>query len=228
MIDPDSGATTSVKASCVGPLAIHIDAFAARLGGEGFTSRTVHDKCELVAKPVRVALSARSFAGCGRQGQLDHFHADRRRQGHVRRGEVATGQQLLGYLRDIGCVRALPPGLDTTPLGNLTRDFERHLSSERGLSPATLVNYLPIVRGFLVERFGGKALQFDDLRRSIFTVLLCVAPRPEAVAALSWWSPRCARFCAFCCSGARFRRISLAPCRGCRLAPVASAQVAAS
>ena len=50
MIDPDSGVMTPVKPSCIGPLAIHIDAFAARLGGEGYTSKTVHDKCELVAK----------------------------------------------------------------------------------------------------------------------------------------------------------------------------------
>jgi site-specific recombinase XerD len=42
-------------------------------------------------------------------------------------------------------------------------DFERFLSSERGLSPATLINYLPIVRRFLVERFGGSTLHFDEL-----------------------------------------------------------------
>ena len=50
MTDPDNGATAWVKGSCLGPLAIHIEAFAARLGGEGFTSKTVQGKRELVAK----------------------------------------------------------------------------------------------------------------------------------------------------------------------------------
>jgi site-specific recombinase XerD len=35
---------------------------------------------------------------------------------------------------------------------------------ERGLSRVTLLNYLPIVRRFLVERFGQKPLRFNQLR----------------------------------------------------------------
>jgi len=164
MTDPDDGATAWAKASCVGPLAIHIEAFAARLGGEGFTSRTVQDKCELVAK-LSVWLHRRDLSQDALdEGQLGQFHTDRRSPGHVRRGEAATSQQLLRYLRELGCVRALPPGPDPTPLDNLTRDFGRHLSSERGLSPATLCNYLPVVRSFLIERFDGKPMQFDELR----------------------------------------------------------------
>ena len=147
MIDPGSGAMTPVKPSCTGPLAIHIEAFAARLGGEGFTSKTVQDKCELVAK-LSVWLHRRDLSlKALDEGQLDQFHTDRRCQGHVRRGEVATGQQLLRYLCDLGCVQALPPGPDPTPLDNLTRDFGRHLSSERGLSPATLGNYTLFTSG---------------------------------------------------------------------------------
>jgi integrase/recombinase XerD len=164
MTDPDDGATARVKASCVGPLAIHIEAFAARLGGEGFTSRTVQDKCELVAK-LSVWLHRRDLSQDALdEGQLGQFHTDRRSPGHVRRGEAATSQRLLRYLRELGCVRALPPEPDPTPLDNLTRDFGRHLSSERGLSPATLCNYLPVVRSFLIERFDGKPMQFDELR----------------------------------------------------------------
>jgi site-specific recombinase XerD len=163
MNDPDIGAKTAVQLYYVGPLASHIDAFAARLGGEGYTSKTVHDKCELVAK-LSAWLHRRDLSQDALdEGQLDHFHTDRRRQGHVRRGEVATGRQLLRFLRDLGCIQALPPRTDPTPVGNLTRDFGRHLSSERGLSQATLDNYLPIVRRFLIERFEGKSIQFDEL-----------------------------------------------------------------
>ena len=147
MSDPDGGAMTLVKPTCIGPLAIHIEAFAARLGGEGFTSKTVHDKCELVAK-LSAWLDRRDLSQDALdEGQLDQFHTDRRCQGHVRRGEVATGRQLLRYLRELGCVRAPLPGPDPTPLDNLTQDFGRHLSSERGLSPATLGNYTLFTSG---------------------------------------------------------------------------------
>ena len=163
MIDPDIGEKAAVQLYCVGPLASHIDAFAARLGGEGYTSKTVHDKCDLAVK-LSAWLHRRDLSQDALdEGQLNHFHTDRRRQGHVRRGEVATGRQLLRFLRDLGCIRALPPRTDPTPLGNLTRDFGRHLSSERGLSQASLDNYLPIVRRFLIERFEGKPIQFDEL-----------------------------------------------------------------
>ncbi|MGD0107905.1 MAG: site-specific integrase, partial [Rhodopila sp.] len=37
-------------------------------------------------------------------------------------------------------------------------------SSERGLSPATLNNYRPIVRRFLTERFGSTPMRLDELR----------------------------------------------------------------
>ncbi|MGH8132468.1 MAG: tyrosine-type recombinase/integrase [Steroidobacteraceae bacterium] len=49
-------------------------------------------------------------------------------------------------------------------LGQLTRDYERFLSSERGLARVTVVGYLFIVRRFLTEQFGNKALRFHDLR----------------------------------------------------------------
>ena len=48
MTDRNCAAMAPAKRSCFGPLVIHIDGFAALLGSEGYTPRTVHDKCELV------------------------------------------------------------------------------------------------------------------------------------------------------------------------------------
>lgn len=49
MTDRNGGATAPSKRPCVGPLVIHIDGFAARLGSEGYTPGSMHDKCELLA-----------------------------------------------------------------------------------------------------------------------------------------------------------------------------------
>ena len=164
MTDRNGGATAPSKRPCVGPLVIHIDGFAARLGSEGYTPGSMHDKCELLADLSRWLDRLDLSRDALDEELLRHFHAARRRQGHVRRGEAATGRQLLSYLRDLGCIRALPPETDRTPLGDLTQDFGRYLSAERGLSPATLDNYLPIVRRFLIERFGSKPMRLDELR----------------------------------------------------------------
>jgi integrase/recombinase XerD len=95
------------------------------------------------------------------EAPISQFHARHHQRGIVRRGAACafTVRQLIRYLRDIGCISAPAPNPDLTPIGELTGSFGRFLSTERGLSPATLVNYLPIARRFLVDRFGGNALR---------------------------------------------------------------------
>ena len=164
MTDRNDAAMAGGKRSCIGPLAFHVEGFAAFLGGEGYTPRTVNDKCRVVADLSRWLDRCKPVQGALDEEQLNHFHVTRRRRGDVRRGEVATGQLLLRYLRGLDCIPTLPPKVDRTPLDDLTQAFGRFLSSERGLSPASLINYLPIARSFLIDRFGSEALQLDDLQ----------------------------------------------------------------
>lgn len=164
MTDRNGGAIAPSRRLCVGPLVIHIDGFAARLGGEGYTQGSLRDKCELVADLSRWLDRCRLSRDVLDEELLCRFHAVRGRRGHVRRGEAATGRQLLGYLRDLGCIRACMPKAARTFLGDLIQHFGRYLSAERGLSPATLNNYLPIVRRFLIERFGSEPMRLAELR----------------------------------------------------------------
>jgi site-specific recombinase XerD len=154
--------TASTQRACVGSLAAHLDKFAEFLVGEGYVSETIKAKYALVAdlshwlKQRGVPLAKLD------ETRLKQFHAHRR--GSRRRGDVSTGHQLLELLRRLGVVPALPQKVDQTALGQLTRDYERFLSSERGLAPATLISYLPIVRRFLTAHFGNKALRLQDLQ----------------------------------------------------------------
>lgn len=70
----------------------------------------------------------------------------------------------LTFLRHLGVIPALPQTIDRTALGQLTRDYARFLSSERGLAPATVISYAPIVRRFLIEHFADKPLRLQQLR----------------------------------------------------------------
>ncbi|MFZ1414316.1 MAG: site-specific integrase [Defluviicoccus sp.] len=161
MTDRNDAATVRVEHPCIGPLASHVEGFAALLASEGYALATIKQKCALLTDLSRWLEGRGLLLGRLDEGQLSQFRADRRDS--MRRGDASTVQQLLGYLRNLGCIQAPPRNVDSTPVGELMGDFERFLSSERGLSPATLINYLPIVRRFLVDRFGGNTLHFDEL-----------------------------------------------------------------
>ena len=150
--------------SCTGPLASHIEGFAAQLSRKGYAQNTVRAKCDVLADLSRwLERRALPLAALD-EGRLRQFQATRRRRGNARRGDPATGQQLLEYLRERDDIVATAQRIDRTPAACLTRDFEAFLHTERGLSRSTVGSYLPIVRRFLAERFGRKALRLEQLR----------------------------------------------------------------
>jgi len=105
--------------------------------------------------------------GVTRLARLDEerirkFHAHHR---NVRgRGDVSTSRQLLEFLRSLGAVSSRRPYTDRSALGQLTRDYERFLISERGLALSTVVGYVAMVRRFLTEHFESRPLRLKDLR----------------------------------------------------------------
>ena len=58
--------------------------------------------------------------------------------------------------------RSLAPGL--TPVERCVRAFEHYLRDERALTPATIINYAPFIRGFLADRFGDGPVRLSRLR----------------------------------------------------------------
>jgi site-specific recombinase XerD len=161
-INRNGTATASTERACVGSLVAHLHKFAEFLAGEGYVSQTIKDKCALVAALSRW-LKQRSVPLTKlNEARLKQFHAHR--SGSRRRGDVYTGCQLLEFLRRLGVVPALPQKTDQTALAQLIRDYESFLSSERGLAPATLISYVPIVQGFLGAHFGNKPLRLQDLQ----------------------------------------------------------------
>ncbi len=175
-IDRKGASAAPTQRVCVGPIASHIDCFTKFLGDEGYARVTVKSKFSLIAdlshwlKRRRVPLTQLD------EGKLKQFYAHHRHS--IRRGDVSTGHQLLKWLRGLGLVAALPQKIDRTVLGLLTQDYERFLRSQRGLAPATLSSYLPIVRRFLTEHFGKKSLRVAKLRpRDLHRFILRQVPR---------------------------------------------------
>jgi site-specific recombinase XerD len=146
-------------------LASHVDGFATHLAEEGYVPQSIRVKCAIVAN-LSCWLERRKIALADiNERQLLQFHASRRRRVRARswRQDVFVARQLLRYLRDQGYIARLPQKVNRTALGKLITDYERFLSSQRGLAPRTLTTYVPIVRRFLTERFKGQALHLQRL-----------------------------------------------------------------
>jgi site-specific recombinase XerD len=157
-------ATAADERSCAGPLECCIEGFAAQLSGQGYAPDTIHAKCDLLADLNRW-LERRQFSLVALdERRLRQFQASRRRRGRMRRGDPGTAQQLLQYLRERGHTAPAVQAIDVHPAAVIARDFEAFLRSERGLSTATVVSYLTVVRRFLHEQFGRKALRLEQLR----------------------------------------------------------------
>ena len=171
-------ATAPDVRSCAGPLASHVEGFAAQLSRKGYAQNTIHAKCDVLADLSRWLERRQLTLAALDEDRLRQYQAIRRRRDKARRGDSATGQQLLEYLRDGDDVPAAAERIDRTAVACLTRDFEKFLCTERGLSRSTVISYLPVVRSFLDERFGRKALRLKQLRpRDLHGFILCEIQR---------------------------------------------------
>jgi site-specific recombinase XerD len=150
--------------SCTGPLASRIEGFARQLSGQGYAANTVRTKRDRVADLSRWLERRKLSLAALDEDRLRQFWASLRRRDRARRGDLATGQQLLEYLRDRDDIAPAATTIDLCLAACVVRDFEAFLFSERGLSRSTVVSYLPVVRRFLDERFGRKAPHFEQLR----------------------------------------------------------------
>jgi len=147
-------------------LASHLASFATSLVENGYVQSTVQSKLSLLASfgqwLGRQRLSITDFD----EQRAERFIAYKRRKGRVHRGNRETLLQFLDHLRKRDVIPAPTPACDDSPLAAILTRYERHLRSERGLAAATVINYLPCIRKFLIERFREKPLVIREVRSS--------------------------------------------------------------
>lgn len=146
----------------IGPLAPHIEGLAVYVASLGYVRLSVKQKLRQVAG-LSTWLHRRHLPITALNEELVSQFLGYRRRRRFGHGSRATGKLLLSYLRSCDIIPPPTEVIDNSPLMRLEREYEQFLASERGLSPATLTNYLPTIRRFLTERFGGEALVLDDL-----------------------------------------------------------------
>lgn len=138
-----------------GPLAAYIGTFAESQRTLGYAPGSIHRQALLAAcfshwlKRQGVAL---------RQVRSDHtlrFLRCRARRVRIAPGNAAALRHLLEFLRGQGVIRAERiPVPHLTAVGRCVLSYVQYLRDMRALANATIVNYVPFVRGFLEHRFG--------------------------------------------------------------------------
>lgn len=145
------------------PLGPHLRAFATRLAGLGYAASTARSQIEFLGELGQWLAENRITVADIDERIVDAFLGKRRREGRLRGGQSCTVRSFVDHLRSAGAVVSPEPKIPDTPLATLEQHYERYLRSERGLTRATLISYLPFVRWFLLERFGSGELRFRDL-----------------------------------------------------------------
>ena len=136
------------------PLLVQVLPFADSLMESGYAATTIQSKLGLLIDLGewlrRRGLAVKDLD----ERRIETFITDSRRNGLLRRGDRTTLRQLLDHLRERHVVQRVTPTCDVSPLAAILDRYEKHLRSERGLTTATIINYLPFARKFLSDRFG--------------------------------------------------------------------------
>jgi len=147
-----------------GPLDPFIDLFTQRLREQQFSPESARAQVLQVTSLSRW-LHARKLCVEDLDADAIDAHCAQQRRGlPLRRGHRAALQRLLGILREQGVCREDVAPVRLDPQQRIEEGFKRFLSVERGLAPATLKIYLPVVRQLLVERFGQGPIRLSGLR----------------------------------------------------------------
>jgi site-specific recombinase XerD len=155
--------TAAVERLRADPLGPHLDSFSGLLASLGYTTATGRTHLAFLADFGQWLVRSDVEITDIEEGVVDAFLDERRDRGQLRRGQASIARHLLEHLRAEAVIPSLKVASDETPLALLEGQYERYLRSERGLVTATVVNYLPFVRRFLVERFGDGELRLLEL-----------------------------------------------------------------
>jgi integrase/recombinase XerD len=147
-----------------GPLAAYIEPFARSLLEQGYAGGPIHRHVLLAACFSRwliqqgIALSSLS------SDHLPRYLQYRARRVLIHLGDAAALRHLLEFLRSEGVIPAEEiPARSLTPAERCAEAYAQYLRESRALARATIVNYVPMIRGFLTDRFGDGIVRLSRL-----------------------------------------------------------------
>jgi len=148
-----------------GPLAAHIGAFAESRTALGYARGSIQQQVRLAGafshwlEHQGVALSRVG------SGHASWYLRDRARQVRPGLGDAAVLRHLLDFLRREGVIAAEKiAARRLTPAERCAQAYAQHLRDARALAKATIINYVPFIRGFLTDRVGDGPVRLARLK----------------------------------------------------------------
>jgi site-specific recombinase XerD len=163
-----------------GEFAGHLDGFAAWLWNCGYSPATGLPHLRVAARFSRW-LEDRSLGERDVDGERCRQFLHHRRRRRLRRGDWAALRLLLRYLREAGVIATTSTPVVDDESAALEQAFGAYLLREKGVSPATDMNYRQEIRAFLHHRFRRgavtpSAIGAHDLHRFVLSRAQQVAP----------------------------------------------------
>lgn len=152
---------TIIRTLRSGPLATHLDGFAELLAQQGYSSQIGWKKIRLVADLSQWLERQRQKIDALDEHRTAEFFEARRKRERGKSGDRATFTLLLRYLRRL---KIIPD--PTAPCGAIDfiqRDYGHFLIRERGFTPGSVAQYVPVARRFLSDRFPDEQLRLPQL-----------------------------------------------------------------
>jgi site-specific recombinase XerD len=147
-----------------GPLSEHLDAYAAGAAEQGYGRHSIRQQIVVIADFSRWLkqkhIDVQDLDGV----VMDRFLRLRRKEQGVRRGDPKALERLMAMLCQTGVVKQRQQAAEDNTRSSVIDEYRCYLLQERGLSPSTLHNYVPVIEQFLSERFHNKAPNFGMLR----------------------------------------------------------------
>ena len=147
-----------------GPLNAHLDAYAAALALQGYVRHSIRNQVVVIADLSRWLQHKRVRLQDLDGTVLDRFLQHHQRHNGVRRGDAGILNRFLAWLGHTGAVEQHGEPAVKDPRQNVTQQFRHYLLQERGLSTATLPNYVTFIDQFLSDRFRNGTLNLSTLR----------------------------------------------------------------
>lgn len=147
-----------------GPLSEHLDAYAAAQAQQGYGRHSIRQHIVVLADFSRWLKQKQIAIQNLDTSVVDRFLRLRRGQERVRRGDPLALARMLNMLCQIGIVKPSGKPVSDKACSRMVEEFRCYLLKARGLSIATLRNYLPVVEQFLSERFGNRTPIARSLR----------------------------------------------------------------
>ena len=147
-----------------GPLAVHIGSFADFISAQGYALYSIRRQVRLAADFSQWLQLKRIQLPCITSDHPKRYLRYRARQAQPCLGDAAALNHLMNFLRGEGVIPSENvSACQLTPAECCTQAFEQYLREARGLAEATILNYVPFIRLFLIDCFGDGPVTLSGL-----------------------------------------------------------------